>query len=109
MLAEGDVAGLLRDSHDAQFARVTRDTVASSEAIISFSNTARAAALAGVGEVGRACKVAFTYGVETDPEVAASFLAKLTLPARHSKIPPHTSVVRPTRNVISLKVVSEAF
>ena len=45
----------------------------------SFSKTAKDAALAGAGELGRACKVAFTCGVEADPEVAASFLAKLTL------------------------------
>jgi hypothetical protein len=62
-----------------------------------------------VGEVGRACKVAFTYGVESDPEVAASFLAKLTLPARHAHISPHTSGRRPARNVIPLQAVSDAF
>ena len=46
---------------------------------ISFSKMAREAILAGPGKVGRACKVAFTYGLETNPAIAATFLAKLTL------------------------------
>ena len=53
--------------------------LAALEDTVSFSKTARVAILAGAGEVGRACKVAFTFGLETDPEVAAKFLKKLTL------------------------------
>ncbi len=55
---------------------------------VTFSKTTRAAILAGAGEVGRACKVAFSYGIETDPEVAAKFLKKLKLQNRHNHTPP---------------------
>ena len=68
-----------------------------------------AAALEGAGELGRACKVAVTYGVEADPEVAASFLAKLTLQARHSHVPLHPSSLKPVKNSISLTTIAEAF
>ena len=71
------------DSHEAQIERVRNRTAAVSTQPHSFSKVARDAALAGAGELGRACKVVFTYGVEADPEVAASFLSKLALLARH--------------------------
>jgi hypothetical protein len=80
-----------------------------SEDTIAFSKTARAANLAGAGEVGRACKVAFTFGFETDPEVAAKFLKKLALQARNNHITPHSSTFKPTKNLIPAKAVSEAF
>ena len=66
--------------------RVNARVLAASEDTVSLSKTARAAILAGVGEVGRACKVAFNFGLETDPEVAAKFLKKRTLQARHNHI-----------------------
>jgi hypothetical protein len=75
----------------------------------SFSKIVRAAALAGAGELGRACKVAFTYGVEVDPEVAADFLAKLTLQAMHIHVPLHPSSLKPAKNSIPLNAVVEAF
>ena len=59
--------------------------------------------------MGRACKIAFTYGIESDPVVASKFLAKLTLPARRSHIAPHLPTVRPAKNCISVKVIAEAF
>jgi hypothetical protein len=68
-----------------------------------------AAALVCACELGRACKVAFTYGVEADPEVAVSFLAKLTLQARHSHVPLHPSSLKPAKNSIPLTAVAEAF
>ncbi len=74
-----------------------------------FLKTARAALLAGAGEVGRACKVAFTYGLETDPLVAAEFLRKLTLQSRHSHIALHTSSITTAKNLIPLKAVTDAF
>ena len=67
------------------------------------------AALASAGELSRACKVAFAYGIEVDPEVAASFLAKLTLQARHSHDPLHPSSLKPAKNSIPLCAVAEAF
>jgi len=39
----------------------------SSASTTTFSKTARAAILAGAGAVGRACKLAFSYGMKTDP------------------------------------------
>ena len=48
----------------------------------------RADALAGCGAVGKACKLAFSYGAETDPIVAATFLSKLTRSTMHTHVPP---------------------
>jgi hypothetical protein len=59
--------------------------------------------------VGRACKVAFTFGIETDPEGAAKFLKKLTLQSRQSHITPHSSTLKPAKNLIPAKAVSQAF
>ncbi len=59
--------------------------------------------------MGRACKVAFTYGLETDPDVAAKFMKKLTLHARHPHIAPHTSTIKPAKNLISSKALTDAF
>ncbi len=109
MLASGNVAGLLNKSHEAQTARALKSVESSSSQPLSFSKTARAAALASAGEVGRACKIAFTYGIESDPVVASKFLAKLILPARHSHIAPHTPTIRLAKNCISVKKVTEAF
>jgi hypothetical protein len=53
--------------------------------------------------------VAFTYGVEADPEVAASFLAKLTLQAKHSHVLLHHSSLKPAKNSIPLTSIAEAF
>ncbi len=46
---------------------------------------------------------------EADPVVAAKFLAKLNLPARHSHIAPYEAKVKPPRNRIPLKTVTDAF
>ncbi len=88
---------------------VTARVLAALEDTVSFSKIARAAILAWVGEVGRACKVAFTFGLETDPEVAAKFLGKFTLQDRHSHITPHFFTFKPAKNSIPAKAVSEAF
>ena len=108
-LEAGDVGGLIREAHEAQTERVRGRTAAATTQPHSFSKTARAAALAGAGELGRACKVAFTYGIEADPEVAATFLARLTLRARHSHVPLHPSSLKPVKNIIPLSAISDAF
>ncbi len=59
--------------------------------------------------MGRACKLAFSYGLESDPEVAAEFLFKLTLKKKHGHIPLYTAKVKPAKNCIPLKAVTEAF
>ena len=52
--------------------------------------------------------LAFTCGIEADPEVAATFLAKLTLrPPSHA--PLHHSSLKPAKNSIPLSAVSDAF
>jgi len=108
-LSVGDVAGLIYEAHEAQTERVWGRIVVASTQSHSFSKTARAATLAGAGELSRACKVAFTYGIETDPEVAASFLAKLTLRSRHSHVPLHPSSLKLAKNSIPLTAVADAF
>jgi hypothetical protein len=75
----------------------------------TFSKTARAAILAGIGVVGRACKLAFSYILESDPTIAAKFLAKLTLEARHFHIEVYVPSVKPPRTCIPLKAVTKAF
>ena len=71
ILAIGNVAGLLHESDEAQTARALKFIESDSSQPLSFSKTARAAALAGAGEVGRACEIAFTYGIESFPAVAS--------------------------------------
>jgi hypothetical protein len=74
-----DVTGLIYDAREALTERFRGRTYVASTQPHSFSKIARASALAGARELGRACKVAFTCGIEADREVATSFLAKLTL------------------------------
>ena len=59
--------------------------------------------------MGRACKLAFSYGLESDPGIAAKFLSKLTLKQKHDHIPAFVARVNPTRKCIPLKAVAEAF
>ncbi len=77
--------------------------------VTTFSKATKAASLAGVGEVGKACKATFTYGMETDPEIAARFLSKLTLKQRHSHISVHISTVKPSASKIQAKAITNAF
>ena len=53
--------------------------------------------------------MAFSYGLEPDFDIAAKFLAKLTLGARHSHIEAHVPTVKPPRNCTPLKAVTHAF
>jgi hypothetical protein len=73
---------------------------ASSNDSMTFSKTAKAAIMAGAREVGRACTVAFTYGLEINPVVATKFLKKLTLQTRHPHKTPQTSTLKPAKNLI---------
>ena len=82
---------------------------ATSTGTVVFSKTTRATLLAGDGEVGMTCQVAFTYGLETNPLVTAEFLKKLTFQSRHAHIAPHTSSLKTAKNLIPLKVVTDAF
>ena len=53
--------------------------------------------------------MACTYGIEADPEVAATFLARLALRARHSHVPLHSSSLKPAKNTITLFAICDAF
>ena len=103
LLKEGKIATLLSEAHEAQVGRVAKQMKVASipTSTTTFSKTTRDAILAGAGAMGRACKLAFSYGLETDPEIAATFLAKLTLKARHTHIPAHVRKVKPPGNRIS--------
>jgi len=59
--------------------------------------------------VGRACKLAFSYGLETNPVFAAKFLDKLTLGASHSHIEAHAPKVKPPMSCIPMEAVTDAF
>ena len=102
LLREGKISVLLKEAHEAQVRRVAKlnKAASTSASTTTFSKTARAAILAGAGAVGRACKLAFSYGMKTDPGIAAKFLAKLTMGARNSYIEAHIPSVKPPRNCI---------
>ncbi len=111
LLREGDIATLLREAHEAQTGRGTKLTKASSipSSFTPFSKTPRTAILAGAEAVGRACNLAFSYGLEPDPEFASKSLPKLTLKARHAHIPVHVPKVKPPYNRIPSKAMADAF
>ena len=108
---EGEITTLLCEAHEAQTGRIAKQTKANSipTSTSSFSKTARAAILAGAGSVGRACKIAFSYGLESDPGIAAEFMAKLALTKKHGHILEHVPKGIPPVNCIPLKEVADAF
>jgi len=111
LLREGKIAILLSEAHEVRTGRVAKLTKAASvsASTTTFSKTTRATILAGAGAVGRASKLAFSYGLETDPGIAAEFLAKRALGARHFDIVAHVPKVKPPMNCIPLKAVNDAF
>ena len=111
LFREGKIAMLLNEAHEAQAGRVARQIKAHSRSSSSstFSKTTRAAILAGVGAMGRACELAFSYGLESDPSVAAKFMSKLTLKKKHDHIQEYVAKVKPTGKCIPLKAVPDAF
>ena len=108
---DGQIEDLLREAHDSQVTRVACRFHALTQPPQTFPQTARAVALAGCLAVGKACKLAFSYGTESDPIVAAtlSFLAKLTrtLPHTHVSMPPST--FKTAFLPVPIKVVTNAF
>ena len=78
MFSNGKVADLIYEVHDSQVTRVACRVQALTVLARSFPLAVRAASLAGCGATGKACKLAFSFGTESDPVVAATFLAKLT-------------------------------
>ena len=88
MLMDGRLSELIEEFHDSHVKRVARIIHDVTKTSVSFTQAARVAALAGCGTVGKECKIAFSYGTESDPVVAATFLAKLTRPTLHTHVPP---------------------
>jgi hypothetical protein len=74
-----------------------------------FPLTARVVVLAGCGAVGKACKLAFLYGTETDPVVAGTFLAKLTRAVPHTHVPMPPATYKTAHLPIPIKAVFDAF
>jgi hypothetical protein len=73
---EGMIAKLIAEAHDSQVKRIARRVHDITVPTVSFSQAARAATLGGCGAVGKACKIAFSYGTENNPIVAANFLGQ---------------------------------
>ena len=109
MFNDGRVADLIKEAHDSQVTRVTRRIHDSTQPSTSFPKTARAASLAGGGAVGKACQLAFSYGTERDPAVAATFLAKLTRSTLHTHVPAPPTAYKTAFVPIPLKTVTDAF
>jgi len=109
MLMEGRVRELLQDAHDSQVTRVASRIHAVTQPSPKFPLTARAAALAGCGAVGKACKLAFSYGTESDPVVAANFLSKLTRATLHTHVPAPPPSCKSPFFPIPLKAVTDVF
>ena len=87
-LMDGRVSEFIREAHESQVTRVARRVNDATLPSRSFSLAARAATLACNGAVGKTCKLAFPYGTETGPDVAATFLAKLTRSTMHTHVLP---------------------
>jgi hypothetical protein len=66
-------------------------------------------ALARCEAVGKACKLAFSYGTEFDPIVSATFLAKLTRTVPHTHVPMPPSSFKSAFLPVSIKAVTDAF
>ena len=71
--------------------------------------TARADALSGCGVVGKAYKLAFSYGTESDPTIAATFMSRLTKTIPNSHVSPPPSSYKSAAVPIPIKAVTNAF
>jgi hypothetical protein len=59
--------------------------------------------------VGKACKLAFSFGTESDPIVVATFLAKLTRTTPHTHVPSPPSSFKTPFVPIPSKAITDAF
>ncbi len=106
---DGQVDALLKEAHDSQVTIVACRVHALTQPSQSFPLTARADALTGCGAVGKACKLAFSYGTESNPDVARTFLAKLTRTVPHTHVPMPPATFKTAHVPIPIKAVTEAF
>ena len=49
--------------------------------------------------MGRTCKLAFSYGLESNPAVTAKFLAKLNLGTKHAHIQAYVPKIKPPQEL----------
>ncbi len=109
MFNNGQIAELLGEAHDSQVARVACRVHALTVPSSYFPLAARATSLAGCGTVGKACKLAFSHGTESDPVVAAAFLVKLTNTTPHTHVSAPPSSFKTPFVPIPIKAVADAF
>ncbi len=109
MFLDGQVAELCHEAHESQVTRVACRVHALTHPSQSFPLSARASSLAGYGAVGKACKLAFSNGSESNLEVAAKFLAKLTRMVPHSHVPALPSSYKIVFVPIPLKPITNTF
>ena len=109
MFTSGKVSELIYEAHDSHVTRVACRVHALTVPATSFPLAARAASLAGCGATGKACKLAFSFGTESDPVVAATFLAKLTRKTPHNLVPIPPSSFKTPFVPIPIKAISDAF
>jgi hypothetical protein len=109
MFLDGQFAELIHEANESQVTRVVCRVHALTQPAQSFPLIARAAALAGCGAASKAGKLAFSYGSESDPEVAARFVAKLTRTAPHTHVAPPPSSYKTTFVPIPQRVITDTF
>jgi hypothetical protein len=88
MFNESHISELLGEAHDSHVTRVAYRIRTLTIPTSAFPLAARVASLAGCGSVGKAYKLAFSYGKESDPVVVATFLAKLSRTTSQTHVPP---------------------
>ena len=109
MMMEGNVPEFIETVYVFQVKRVARKIHDITKSTVSVTQAARAATLAGCGVVGKACKIAFSYGTESDPAVVATFLTKLTRSSPHTHVPSPLYAFKSLFVPIPIKAVSYAF
>jgi hypothetical protein len=109
MSIDGQTRDLLREAHDSHVARVACRVHALTKPPQTFPQTARSVALAWCGAVGKACKTGFSYGTESDPIVATTFLTKLTRTKPHTYVSMPPSSFKTAFIPIPIKAVTYAF
>ena len=106
---DGRISDLIKNAHNSQVTRVARRIHDITQPSPTFPLTARAASLARCGEAGKICKLAFSYGTESDPIVATTVLAKLTRSTLHPHVPATPSTYKSAFVPIPLKAFTDAF
>jgi hypothetical protein len=109
LFMDGQIEDILIEAHDSQVTRVACHIHALTQPPQTFPRTAKAAALAWSGVVGKACRLAFSYGTESDPIVATTFLTKLTRTIPHTHVPLPSPSYKTAFVPIPIKAVIETF